>query len=79
MKTSLQRWGNSLALRVPSALARELNLTEGSRIELVQEKGTLVIRPLTRKEQLLSLLDQIQDEQLHEEQWAGEASGQEAW
>lgn len=79
MRTSLQRWGNSLALRVPSTMARELQLEEGCPIELVQENGALVIRPLSSRTRLMALLDQIQPEQLHEEQWTGAASGKEAW
>ena len=39
MQTMIQQWGNSLALRIPKAFARQTNVKKGSRVRLVVEKG----------------------------------------
>ena len=44
MKTEFVKWGNSLALRVPSAFAKEVGATEGKRAEMTVENGALVIK-----------------------------------
>ncbi len=48
--TTMGKWGNSLAIRVPSALAESLALREGSGVELVVENETLIVRPRKVKE-----------------------------
>ena len=44
MKTEFLKWGNSLALRVPSAFAKELGAVEGKRAEMTIENGALVVK-----------------------------------
>jgi antitoxin MazE len=48
------KWGNSLAVRLPSALVRELGLKEGDRIELVKDGGTVALRRHARAEEVLA-------------------------
>ena len=43
MTATIQKWGNSLALRLPKTLADETHLAEGTRVELVRtEEGVLL-------------------------------------
>ena len=44
---TVAKWGNSLAVRIPQHLAKEINLTEGAEIEFVLSNGMLVIKPQT--------------------------------
>ena len=44
MRTSLARWGNSLAVRVPKEAAAAAGLREGAALELTLEGKTLVLR-----------------------------------
>ena len=44
---TLKRWGNSLAVRIPSSLAARLALAEGQEVELEVEDGSLTVRPHT--------------------------------
>jgi antitoxin MazE len=37
----ISKWGNSLAVRLPSSLIRELDLHEGEEVEVVVKKKTL--------------------------------------
>jgi antitoxin MazE len=57
MPTTLQRWGNSLGIRLPKAVAEQLNFTTGTEVEFETTGGVLTVRPLrTRKHKLADLL-----------------------
>ena len=42
------RWGNSLAVRIPKALAEALKVSNGNQAEIKVENGTLVLRPIVK-------------------------------
>lgn len=48
MKTTIGRWGNSLAVRIPASLAQELKLSDGDALELSAEKGGFHVSPVKR-------------------------------
>jgi antitoxin MazE len=78
MFTKVQKWGNSLAVRIPSAFAKEIGLCPNTEVELRLENDKLVIIPNKRK-QLEELLKQITPENVHSEiNWGGR-SGKEEW
>jgi antitoxin MazE len=78
MLIKVQKWGNSLAVRIPSAFAKEIGLSPNTEVELKLEDNKLVIVP-NRKKQLEKLLEQITPENLHSEVDWGEKSGREEW
>ena len=45
LELSVGRWGNSLAVRLPAELARELGLQEGSRVQAYVQDGALHVQP----------------------------------
>jgi antitoxin MazE len=80
MKTRVQKWGNSLALRIPKSFAEEARLHEDAAVNLSVVKGRLVVapvrpQPLTLKE----LLQGVTDENLPGEWNTGRAVGKEVW
>ena len=80
MRTKVARWGNSLALRIPSRLASGHNLIEGSDIEIVEDAGELKLRPIQSKNLSLNdLLAGITQENLHGEFDIGLIEGKESW
>jgi len=80
MKTEIQKWGNSLALRIPQAFAAETALAEGSAVDLAVRRGQLVVTPQRRKKyRLADLVKGIKPSQLHSEQFTGAAAGKEIW
>jgi antitoxin MazE len=80
MKTRVQKWGNSLALRIPKSFATEVGLQTDSSVEVSLVKGKLVITPIVkRKLTLRALLAQVTDNNLHREVDTGSAVGSEAW
>jgi len=46
MRTSVQRWGNSVGIRIPKVVAQDAALRSGSIVELLQEGGAIIIRPI---------------------------------
>jgi len=80
METRVQKWGNSLALRIPKPLASEVGLEHNSRVELSLVDGKLVITPVVEPELTLEhLLAQVTDDNLHREVYTGPAVGGEVW
>jgi antitoxin MazE len=80
MQTMIQQWGNSLALRIPKAFARQTNVKKGSRVRLVVEKGRMVVTPIAReKVTLKSLLAKVTPENIHPETDSGKPVGKEIW
>ena len=49
MTTTVQKWGNSLGIRVPKAIAEQVQLENGSEVEFDTSKGVLTIRPVRRR------------------------------
>lgn len=80
MQTKIQKWGNSLGLRIPKSLAAEAQVEEGAMVELSVEDGRLWVRPLrVRKYTLSALLKKVPRRTLHAEVSTGKAVGREAW
>jgi antitoxin MazE len=80
MVATVARWGNSLAIRLPQHLAKEIHLTEGVEVDLVVIDGNLVIKPRIRKRYSLEeLISAITPENLHNEVESGMSVGNESW
>jgi antitoxin MazE len=80
MLTKVQKWGNSLALRIPKIWALEARLENNSEVEISLVEGKLVITPvLTVREELAHLLSGVTEENLHNECDTGDAAGKENW
>jgi len=78
MVAKVQRWGNSLGIRIPKAFAQEVHLEADAEVDLLVEDGRLVVRP--RKPatyRLESLLAAVTRENLHDEVGFGGPAGRE--
>ena len=79
-KARVQKWGNSLGIRIPRILALEASLETDSEVDLSTRDGTIVISPTGQKQpSLRQLLSRVTDANLHAEIPSGEAEGGEAW
>lgn len=79
MRTTAQKWGNSLAIRVPKRVAEEAGLREKDSVEIEVRKGMLVVRPhLRRVYRLEDLLRRITPRNVHDEVDFGGPVGREA-
>lgn len=76
MKTAIQQWGNSLALRIPKAFAQQAKVKKGTPIALSLEKGKLIVTPLLSEEiSLKKLLSKVKPGNIHGETAWGAAAG----
>lgn len=79
MQTTVQKWGNSLAIRIPGAFSRETGLKAGLPVDISLENETIVIKPIRKKYVLKELLDEVHESNLHGEIYTGDPKGREIW
>jgi len=80
MRTKVQKWGNSLGVRIPRGLAEELGLGAGTEVSLTARDGELVLRPsVPSRLRLVDLLAGVTPENIHTCVDTGDAVGAEAF
>lgn len=80
MKTHLQKWGNSLALRIPKAFAEKAGLHADAAVELSPLDGALIVQPIVPPAPpLVELLRAVKDDDLPGEWQTGPPVGREVW
>ena len=80
MRSKIQQWGNSLALRIPKPFAEEAGLARQSEVEVSVVDGNVVIFPVREPQPTLEeLLAEVTEENRHSEIDTGPAVGREIW
>jgi antitoxin MazE len=80
MKARIQKWGNSLALRIPKSFAVETGLDQDTLVDIALVDRKLTVTPIpTQPISLEQLLAGITDDNLHSESKTGAAVGNEVW
>ena len=80
MQTKIQKWGNSLALRIPKSFALNVNIKQNELVDLSIDKGKIIITPISQKEcSLEELLEGVSENNLHSEFDTGAPAGKEIW
>jgi antitoxin MazE len=80
MRTRVQKWGNSLALRIPKSFAVEVGLEHDAPVDVSLIDGKLIVAPVIEPALTLEhLLAQVTEHNLHHEVDTGPAIGNEAW
>jgi len=80
MVSRIQKWGNSLAVRIPKAFADEMKVAENASIQMMMRQGALIITPMEEpKWNLEELLSGVTEENIHSEWETGPSSGNETW
>ena len=81
MLAKVQKWGNSLALRLPKTLTDEADVHLDSPVEITVHDHTIMIKPVREKRKyfLDELLDGVKPSNLHGETDFGGPVGKEAW
>ena len=77
METQVGKWGNSLAVRIPQAFARETRLEEGTTVDVSASDGRLIVTPIRPRYSLDELVAGITPENRHAETDWGEPVGKE--
>ena len=80
MQATIQKWGNSLALRIPKAFAQQTKVKKGSRVSLTLKNGRVIIEPIKRRRYTLQeLVAKITPKNRHLETDWGTPQGKEIW
>jgi antitoxin MazE len=80
MRSKIQLWGNSLALRIPKYMANQIKINNGSDIDVSLEEERIIIKPIKGKQESLDhLLSKIEKSNIHREESFGEPVGSEIW
>jgi antitoxin MazE len=79
MIARVQRWGNSLALRIPHSFAVQAKVAEGTAVDIAVERDRLVVKPVLHQYRLRDLLKGIDRRNRHAEVRTGAAVGREIW
>ncbi len=79
IQARIQKWGNSLAIRIPKPFALEVGLEQNSLVAVSIEEGKLLLEPIKPSYLLEELLAGITQDNLHNEIETGLAIGNEAW
>jgi len=66
MQMHITRWGNSLGVRIPKDLARQLGMTEGTVVEVTAEGDRLVLQTTKPSYRLDQLLEGMTPDAMHE-------------
>ena len=77
MQAVVQKWGNSLGFRIPSMWAKDNEIKNGSKVEVIAEKGKMIILP--QKKSLEDMMNLVTEENLHSEIETFEAVGKDEW
>lgn len=78
MQTTVSKWGNSLALRLPRHIAEGVKLTEGQTVEFEIDHENLIVRPTRKRFKLADLLADYERAGQAETDW-GQPKGDEVW
>ncbi|MGH8854638.1 MAG: AbrB/MazE/SpoVT family DNA-binding domain-containing protein [Telluria sp.] len=83
MELSIQKWGNSAAVRLPSTLLSQLGVALGEKLSADMQQGGLVLRPARKTYSLADLMAQCDLKAappVGVEGWEGaQPVGQEVW
>jgi antitoxin MazE len=80
MRARIQKWGNSLALRIPKAFAAEVQLEQDSLVDITLSDGAIVVSPVSEESYTLEqLLAGVTKNNIHREVDTGSPMGNEVW
>jgi len=79
MTTQIAKWGNSLGLRLPRAVAQQAQVAAGDKVEVSVRNGAIVIRPSRPIYSLRALVSKVTPKNRHSETDWAKPAGREAW
>ncbi|MCB9818744.1 AbrB/MazE/SpoVT family DNA-binding domain-containing protein [Candidatus Nomurabacteria bacterium] len=79
MKTKIQKWGNSLGVRLPKSITEQKALRAGLGVSIVIKDNQIVIEPREEELSLESMLSTVSADNIHKETDWSKAQGNEVW
>lgn len=79
MRARVQKWGNSLAIRIPKPMAAQVELVENDEVRVEVHDKAIVILPARTEWRLDELIEGISARNRHRPIDWGDAAGNESW
>ena len=79
MHVTVKKWGNSVSVRIPTTMMAALNIQPESVVDIREESGRIIIKPVRQKYSLDELIAQVTNENRHEVIDFGASVGKEIW
>jgi antitoxin MazE len=84
MEAVIKKWGNSLGIRIPNLIVREMSLKDGSFVNIDGKENEIIIKPVRKSKlkarpHLSEILSQINEQNIHEEITSAGPVGKEIW
>ena len=79
MQVTVQKWGNSLGVRIPKSFTKDAEIHEGTEVEMSLDKGAITMKPIKKETSLSELLLKLTDDNIHYETETGDIVGREIW
>jgi antitoxin MazE len=80
MRVAVKKWGNSAAVRIPTAVLESARVLIDEEVDIREEAGRIVIEPVREKKyKLADLLKGITKDNIHGEIDFGKPEGKEVW
>lgn len=77
MQIQISRWGNSLGLRLPRALAQLIGVSEGQKVNIIADGGRLIVEPASPRYRLEDLVANMTPQAMHEAfDWGDDVGGE---
>ena len=78
MDAVIRKWGNSLGIRIPSNIEKEISIVDGSHVDIDDIDGQIIIKP-KNKYDLKEMTKNIKKTNIHEEFDSSRPVGNEEW
>jgi antitoxin MazE len=80
VRIKIQKWGNSLALRIPKAFAFQSRIRQDEYVNLTLDNDKIIVEPIKEKKYSLEeLVSGINKSNIHREIDFGKKAGSEQW
>ena len=79
MLTKVQKWGNSLGVRIPKPFIEETQISDGNSVDINFDGENIIIKPVRKSYRLTDLLKDINSKNIHKEIYTGKSVGKEIW
>lgn len=79
MFTTIQKWGNSQALRIPKPILEMVNLKENDQVQIKVQDGNVIIIPVKKRKTLEERISEYKGDYKCGEWDTGKPSGNEVW
>ena len=77
--TTIQKWGNSQAVRIPKSILEKAKLQESDQVELRVQEGNVIIIPVGKRKSLAERIAEYEGDYVCQEWDTEKPVGKEIW